>query len=739
MSYLSGLEEELNKKLFCEPAIDDGSNDDASKFEENKTELVNKQSSKFDEIKQNSRPSILESCLFQCNEKTKNCFYFENLTDDEFFSVSGANDQFVSFYKSITKSGVGSVILGGIYLAYRQKMPNNVARITLDETIMDKYKQITKNAHTTNCKIYLKVKSCYGRFNSFNQYSQSLKLASNYGLDPSNKQRLLIRISDNKCNEIVNDLARTVMLSNIAGFDGIMIDATFDNIMGELSSQEFNKRVFGYFSDTNDFLKKALKNIDAKNNRIILKLSVLSLFSYEKENANLCKISRNFDENKLFENIKEYISLGVDAFEFEFGTPNNEFFKHFNSFEGDLLFKGFYSKLRKKFEEENILNKFGEPVDFFYHDKFTELKEVEKMIKTNIVQFVDITRNLLTDNNYLKNIINNKIALNCINCSNCDKKAQFNHKIECLINPSLNDKIKFCSENKNKNVAVIGSGISGLICAITLAERGFNVHLFEQKDELNPNGKATCIYGFDKTLLNYYNQIESRINELASNKMIVIHLNTKFDYIKENEREFYSIIVATGYKTKFLSISGAVLPHVQNIYDVLKKESAFKNKKNIVIYAKSLLSLKLALYLSSQQKVTVIIKSLDSFKNEKNANLFYFFWNLYKNNANIHFLSRITKINEDNLDLIINKNFNPKSINTLLKLMSNEKISSNQVQINIDCDYLIYEPDLMPNNSLYASVVKQNYPGEVYLIGNALENSDLEGTIKSGYFVGKNL
>ena len=106
MGYLSGLEEELNKKLFCEQTIDETANENDSRLENNKTELGNKQNSKHDEIKQSSIPNILESCLFQCNEKTKNCFYFESLTDDEFFSVSGANDQFVSFYKIITKSGI---------------------------------------------------------------------------------------------------------------------------------------------------------------------------------------------------------------------------------------------------------------------------------------------------------------------------------------------------------------------------------------------------------------------------------------------------------------------------------------------------------------------------------------------------------------------------------------------------------------------------------------------------------
>ena len=67
------------------------------------------------------------------------------------------------------------------------------------------------------------------------------------------------------------------------------------------------------------------------------------------------------------------------------------------------------------------------------------------------------------------------------------------------------------------------------------------------------------------------------------------------------------------------------------------------------------------------------------------------------------------------------------------------QVLSENLQINIDCDYLIYEPELSPNNKLFIDIVNNKYKGEVYLIGNALENSDLSDCIKSGYFVGKNL
>ena len=52
---------------------------------------------------------------------------------------------------------------------------------------------------------------------------------------------------------------------------------------------------------------------------------------------------------------------------------------------------------------------------------------------------------------------------------------------------------------------------------------------------------------------------------------------------------------------------------------------------------------------------------------------------------------------------------------------------------------LIYEPEIIPNSKLYVDLVNSKYPNEIYVVGNALTNFDLEGIISSAYFVGKNL
>ena len=682
---------------------------------------------------------IKHNNLFECDDKKKNHFYFENLTDDGFFDSSGAKKEFVLFYKRVIKSGVGTVILGGINLSQNSKNSSKVARISLDENIISEYKKIVFYAHSARTKIILKLNAGIGRF-----YHQNKGKELNYGvvlcLKPENKQKIMLRASDNRCNELINEISKTVLLANISGFDGIMIDASYSNLIGELTSPELNKRFFGYFSSCEDFLKKTLKSIDSKNNTIYLKLSILTLFDNENDEVDLFKINSKINLDKITENLMRFIEWGIDGFEFVFGRWENNFFINHSCFMGGYIFSDFIKEFRNYLTNNNIKNKFGGEIEIFYKDNFKDFSSVNELVKTNVVDYIDITKNIYSDLNFISKTKNAKHIKNCLKCSYCNQISKENNKIECAINPELTN---FEDVNYSKNgdtIAIVGAGISGLTCALTLAKRGYKVQLFEKNNCINYYGKLTTIFNFDKALFSYYEKIESEIQNMVKNKKIIIDLNKEFVSSDFRNQNYYSIVIATGFKSKFLAIPGSVQSHVINIYDSLKNKEILLSKKKIVIYARSILSLKLALFLANNKKnVTLIINDIKLLNLNKNADLFYYLCNLHRFGVNFYYFSRITHINEDNVSVLICKNLDCNSVKVSLDIFSNVKLNMEKQLTNIDCDYLIYEPEFIPNNGLYADLVKSGYKGELYLIGNALENSSLAEHIKSGYFVGKNL
>ena len=661
--------------------------------------------------------------LFSSDEFSKNHFYFENLCDQELLT-NDFNDSFATFYKRIAKSGVGIVIFDGSF---------DLNKSVLSEK-RDKSSSTIKLMHNFGCKTILRIKPMFGRYSNA---KAKIKLSSNFGFDPVNNKGLTLRISDGKCNKIIKQICSNIKLSSQLGFDGIMLDATFENIIGELSSQEFNHRIFGYFSETTDFINKVLKNVESKNELIILKISLLSLYVEKDSQIELFSISKKISTDKILSDLCSYVNNGVDGFEFVFGKLENEFLNNFNKNEDEYIFKDFMYEIRKYFSENKIKNKSGNDVVIFYNDNITNLNNANEMIKDGIINYLNVTRQIYADTKYLNKIKTKQQFNKCIKCGYCNQMEK-QGKIGCLVNPSLTDFREDTLVKKDETIAVVGSGVSGLICAIKLVQRGYIVHIYEKNKEINHNGK---IYSnIDEGIKNYFSDLETKIKEYISAGKIDLKLDTEFNTEKEQIDKYKSIVVATGYKTKYLSIVGSILSHVENIYNILENFETLKGHKNIVIYAKTMLSIRLALKLIKEYKnITIIIKNPYDIINYKNANLIYYFYILAKNNANIKYFCRIKKINEDNIEINYYQKINNDIINNFLKILKNDVVFDSQISSNIDCDFLIYEPDTYPNNKLYYDLVNSNYGGELYLVGDALNYSSLSDTILSSYFVGKNI
>ena len=211
----------------------------------------------------------------------------------------------------------------------------------------------------------------------------------------------------------------------------------------------------------------------------------------------------------------------------------------------------------------------NEDVKLFYHDNFNNFDILSEKLENINVDLIDVTKNLYSDTNFINQLINKNIYQNCIKCSFCNQKLHFNNKICCAINPHLVDFDNLKINGDKKEVAVVGSGLSGLICSMILAKRNYIVHLYEQNSEVNHIGKLMTIFGTNKSLESYHKYIENELDKYIKNKQIVLFLNTKFKPSIEKNHHYNSIVIATGFIQENICINGAVQNHVKSIYDVL--------------------------------------------------------------------------------------------------------------------------------------------------------------------------
>ncbi len=677
------------------------------------------------------------------NLDIKNHLYFDNIIS-ECMKKQDENIDF-DFYLRICESDVGTIFTGGVFDGILTKI-NRFYYDKDDEKKIKLYKDFTDKVHSTGTKIFLKIKPNIGRGYCETYFGKQLGYSATFCSGYSTENSFCFRISDGKCNDICVSTGDVSELAYKSKFDGVLVDCSDYNILGELSSIEFNRRKFGYYSNIDEMQLKIIKEITERNNNqiVLFKITLASLI-YEVYGRELKKIKTikkiNLNKHDIVEKLITLIKNGVDGFVFEVGNFETEFLSKFNEFEDNKLLLELYEYIIKEISISKTLNKFGEKPAIFAKENFNTLKEIESSIKNNSINSFDATRNILSDINFIKNIKTQKSTKNCIKCCHCDKIAENFNKIECLINPELNFKLNKFNILHNKNIAVVGSGISGMITCLTLAKRGYNVDLYEKEKEINPIGKVCSLWKFDSYYYKYITLLENQIKYYAKQNMINVYLNKPFLAEKENMEKYQTIVVATGFHEKFLNVSGAILKNVKSIYDVLMSRKISEDKSKFVILAKTELSLKFALYLlTKRKKVTLIINDLSLFLSMPNSKKLYYNYILKKLRANIVLFCKIKKIEEDSVEVIVNKKISKFSLNDfLLNHKLNNQISYIAQSKTFDQDMFIYEPDIYPNNKLYYELVKKNYKGELFMVGNAMQGMNLAESIKTAYFVGNNI
>ncbi len=708
--------------------------------------LIKKQTAVFKPEK-HSQNFLFDELVLSKSISLKNRLFYANLTDNSLVKADGKiSDEMFAFYRKIANSGVGMIVMGGAFVGKKSKRNSRkYFCINHSEEELGLFEKFTSEIHSFGTKIFFKINSHFGRGDSRNKLLNLFVRSAGFNSPIDSLKVPTLRISDGTLNALVKQTAKIASFADKTGFDGLVVDASLFGVFGEISSFEMNKRCFGYFNEKIDFMRKFLARISEnfKEKIVIFQFSFRS-FIEEIYGAEIKKIKtlKSFasikNQAKIFEFLQKLVELGVDGFKFEFGTFETEFLSTFNELEGERFLYDFYAKINSFFKAKNILNRHGNKVVLIYHDNINSLSSLSSVSEENFV--FDISKQILSNLNYLNEFRQNLPYKTCIKCSLCNYACREENRLGCSINPELFDNLKQ-TEKLNEKIAVVGSGYSGLCAAIYLAERGASIDLFEAENSVNLHGKCREIFGFNEPLKNFNNYLQSRLNFLISNKKINLILNHKYDAAKEPIQKYSSFVIATGFHEVYLNVTGAVLEHVKTIFDVLLDENCFVNKKNIVISAKSELSLSLALYfLVNDKNVSLIIENPEELIKMPNDKLTYFLFELRKHGCKVFVQTKLKRIENDFVELIINNKLIKEKFSTvLLNIKSKAKYRYEAKAKSIDCDMLVYEPDIKPNNKLFYDLVMNKFSGRIFMIGNALQKSDIENDIKTAFFVSKNI
>ena len=167
----------------------------------------------------------------------------------------------------------------------------------------------------------------------------------------------------------------------------------------------------------------------------------------------------------------------------------------------------------------------------------------------------------------------------CIACNQACLDHTFSGKLSsCLVNPKAcyETELVVVATDTKKTVAVVGAGPAGLSAALTAAERGHTVTLFDRAAEIGGQlNMAKQVPGKEEFwgLVDYF-------KTMVDDAGIRVLLNT--EATPDDLNEFDEVVIATGVLPRDPEIDGQDNENVLSYIDVLKHEKAVGDKVAII-------------------------------------------------------------------------------------------------------------------------------------------------------------
>ncbi|KRM30870.1 NADH flavin oxidoreductase NADH oxidase [Agrilactobacillus composti DSM 18527 = JCM 14202] len=224
----------------------------------------------------------------------------------------------------------------------------------------------------------------------------------------------------------------------------------------------------------------------------------------------------------------------------------------------------------------------------------------EQLLADGASDFVGIARANLADPNWTlkaKHGQANQITI-CIGCLLCIQAVMQGKHVVCAVNPRLGREREFSHLPKNgagQTVAIIGGGPGGLAAAETLADRNFQVELFEQRPKLGGALTIASVPAHKEKIALFEQQL---INQVQIRDNIHFHLGEKATVTGIQGLSPVGVFLATGARSIIPDLPGIHGDHVVTAEGYLAGQEPVKG--SVVVIGSGMTGLEVAMKLATE-------------------------------------------------------------------------------------------------------------------------------------------
>lgn len=473
---------------------------------------------------------------------------------------------------------------------------------------IQKGSELTERVHNFGSKIFLQLTLGVGRVGSPHMLQKDpvapSEIPNYWGPDVTCR-----KLETEEVEKLVESTAKGAAIAKQAGFDGVEIHAVHEGyLLDQFTIDLFNNRTDKYGGDLEGRLRfpieivKAIKSTVGSDFPVQLRYSIKSFIKDWNQGGlpdeDFEEKGRDVEEGLKAAKILE--EAGYDSFNADTGSYDAWYWAHPPNYQKNGCYLPYTEKLKEVIDSPVLVA-----------GRMDDPELARNTIKENkAADMITIGRGLLADPSWPKKVKKNEEnnIRPCIGCHDgCLGRGFEGKQLSCAVNPACGREEEYGIEpaNEIKDVLVIGGGPAGMEAARVAAERGHNITLYEEKNELGGHLIEASVPEFKGEEMELRDWYKNQLDDLS----VDVELGQKLTFEKINEEEYDTILVATGSEHIIPDIPGIGKDKVVTATDLLLNQN--QDSDNYVVIGGGLVGCETALWLARMGKEVSVIEALD--------------------------------------------------------------------------------------------------------------------------------